>query len=63
MVKDSDSMNKLHYPLGPQDAPHAIKLMQAMVSLRSLKLDSWNPDIISDLDAIRLLLRTLRINT
>lgn len=53
--QDPDSVQKLLYPSDPQDVPRAIELMQAIVSLRSLQLDSQNPDVIADLDAIRLL--------
>lgn len=53
--QDVDSVKKLLYPSDPQDVPRAIELMQAIVSLRSLQLDSQNPDIMADLDAIRLL--------
>ncbi|EIM85735.1 uncharacterized protein STEHIDRAFT_25295, partial [Stereum hirsutum FP-91666 SS1] len=53
--QDADSVQKLLYPSDPQDVPRSIELMRAIVDLRSLHLDSANPNIIADLDAIRLL--------
>ncbi|KAH9940250.1 hypothetical protein B0H21DRAFT_872024, partial [Amylocystis lapponica] len=50
-----ESVKTLLYPDDPQDVPRAIQLMQAIVSLCSLHLDSRDPNMVADLDAIGLL--------
>ncbi|KAH9913947.1 hypothetical protein B0H21DRAFT_805153 [Amylocystis lapponica] len=50
-----ESVQSLLYPDDPQDVPRAVRLMQAIISLRSLQLDSCDPSVVADLDAITLL--------
>ncbi|KAJ7431083.1 hypothetical protein FB451DRAFT_1065033 [Mycena latifolia] len=50
-----DSVKKLLYPDDPQDVPRAIELMQAVIGLREVRLESNNLNTISDLDSLRLL--------
>ncbi|KAH9946904.1 hypothetical protein B0H21DRAFT_883457 [Amylocystis lapponica] len=55
---DSSSVKKLLYPDDPQDVPRAVELMQAIVDLGKLELPvtaDIDVNVISDMDAIRLL--------
>jgi hypothetical protein len=58
---DEASITKLLHPDDPQDVPHAIELMQAIITFSQLQYDSidssfsTNIDIRADLEAIKLL--------
>ncbi|KAJ6631348.1 hypothetical protein B0H10DRAFT_2159722 [Mycena sp. CBHHK59/15] len=56
---DVASVTKLLYPNDLQDVPQAIELMQAIVAVHDLHLESNDLNTITDLDAIKLLAEVL----